>query len=73
MENVDFLVVQTPMDTPQHSGSGSNTPLTNQSSAASTPSIHLAPGQIAMAQTGRGTNVVSSYGKFIFVALSKYF
>ncbi|XP_060557818.1 dmX-like protein 2 isoform X5 [Ruditapes philippinarum] len=58
-ENVDFLVVQTPTDAPIHAGSGSNTPQTNQSSTASTPIVHLAPGQIALAQTGRGTSVVS--------------
>lgn len=62
MENVDFLVVQTPSDTPScQTGSGSNTPMTNHSSAASTPSVHLAPGQISLAQTGRGTNVVSIF------------
>lgn len=59
-ENVDFLVVQTPADAPTYqTGSGSNTPLTNHSSAASTPSVHLAPGQIAYAQSGRGASVVS--------------
>ncbi|XP_052281684.1 dmX-like protein 2 isoform X4 [Dreissena polymorpha] len=57
-ENVDFLVVQTPSDSyQQQSGSGTNTPQTNHSSGATTPSVHLAPGQLA--QTGRGTSVVS--------------
>ena len=61
MENTDFMVVQTPSDTSSYqTGSGSNTPMTNHSSAASTPSVHLAPGQIALAQTGRGTSVVST-------------
>ncbi|XP_052793147.1 dmX-like protein 2 isoform X3 [Mya arenaria] len=60
MDNVDFLMVQTPFDFPTHgTGSGSNTPQTNQSSTASTPTVHLAAGQMGMAQTGRGTNMVS--------------
>ena len=57
MENVDFFVVQTPSDIPNIHGSGTGTPVTSQSSAASTPTVNLAPGQIAM--TGRQTTVVS--------------
>ena len=56
MENVDFFVVQTPADIPNLHGSGTGTPVTAQSSAASTPTVNLAPGQIAM--TGRQTAVV---------------
>ena len=62
MENVDFLVVQTPSDVPGNlAGSGSNTPMTNQSSTSSTPTVNLAPGQISlMSQSGRGSSVVST-------------
>ena len=58
MENVDFYVVQTPADIPNLHGSGSGTPVTAQSSVASTPTVNLAPGQIAM--TGRQTAVVGT-------------
>ena len=59
MENVDFFVVQTPSDIPNIHGSGTGTPVTGQSSAASTPTANLAPGQIAM--TGRQTTVVGIF------------